>query len=323
MRSKMYQLETILQINIKTAPAPWITRFAPSPTGYLHLGHVLSMAFVFGISKAIGAKLLLRIEDHDKSRCRPEFESEIYQDLKWFGFDFDEQPQFQKKSNLRQSDRIERYESYLAILEAKNLVYACDCSRAKIHQTLMAQNVGVKDELFYPGSCRGRARPEFSSDFGLRFITPNRDVCFWDGLHGMTIQNPQKQCGDFLIKDRHGNFTYQFAVVVDDLDQGVNLIIRGDDILHASGRQIVLAETLGRTVPIQFLHHPLLTDESGKKLGKRFFSEAVAKRRANGERPEDLLASALFLAGVTKNQEPIKTSELKDLFTLGTNHGPS
>jgi glutamyl-Q tRNA(Asp) synthetase len=282
------------------------------------------MAFVFGIGKAIGAKILLRIEDHDKSRCRPEYETEIYQDLKWFGFEFDDQPHFQKKSALRQSDRIESYENYLAALEAKNLVYACDCSRAKIHQTVSAQHIATEsDELYYPGSCRSRIRSEFSSNFGLRFLTPNKDICFWDGVHGKTVQNPQKQCGDFLIKDRNGNFTYQFAVVADDLDQGVNLIIRGDDLLHASGRQMVLAEALGRTAPIQFLHHPLLTDESGKKLGKRFFSEAVAKRRANGERPEDLLASALFLAGVTKNQDPIKTAELKDLFTVGTRHGPS
>ena len=314
-------METILLINIAPRQTPWITRFAPSPTGYLHLGHILSMAFVYGISRATGAKLLLRLEDHDQSRCRREFESAIYEDMAWFGFTFDKQPRPQQKSALRQSDRLDRYESVIAELEQRQLVYRCDCSRAKIQQALKEQNNVRTDELFYPGTCRHRKAAEFVSEYGIRFLTASKDITFSDGIHGEKTQNPQQQCGDFLLKDRHGNFTYQFAVVVDDMDQGVNLIIRGDDLLHASGRQILLAETLGRSEQIQFVHHPLLTDDSGKKLGKRFFSEAVAKRRANGEKPEDLLGNALFLAGVTSKQEPMQPSDLQHLFTLGAAHG--
>ncbi len=317
---KNHETKTVVLINITPRNTPWITRFAPSPTGYLHLGHILSMAFVYGISRAIGAKLLLRIEDHDQSRCRLEFEAAIYEDLAWFGFEFDEQPVFQKKSHLRQSDRLDRYESLLASLTEQQLVYPCDCSRAKIQQALKDQNASSGDELFYPGTCRHRARSEFQGDFGRRFLAANKDIHFFDGMHGQKTQNPHQQCGDFLLKDRHGNFTYQFAVVVDDMDQGINLIIRGDDLLHASGRQIMLAEALGRTAPIQFTHHPLLTDESGKKLGKRFFSEAVAKRRANGERPEDLLGQALVLSGLVTTQTPVQPSELIQLFTVRTDH---
>ncbi len=308
-------------INIAPHQSPLITRFAPSPTGYLHLGHILSMAFVYGISKATGAKLLLRIEDHDQSRCRREFEAAIYEDLAWFGFNFDEQPTLTDKSPLRQSDRIERYKNVLSDLEYRQLVFRCDCSRAKIQQASKVEDSARSDELFYPGTCLHRHSSEFSKDFGIRFLPTSKDITFFDGIHGERTQNPAKQCGGFLLKDRLGNFTYQFAVVVDDMDQGINLIIRGNDLLHASGRQIMLAEALGRTTPIQFVHHPLLTDESGKKLGKRFFSEAVAKRRADGERAEDLLGHALFLAGLMQRQAPIQPSDLKHLFTLGTEHG--
>jgi len=314
------KIGTDLRIKIRPNKASWVSRFAPSPTGYLHLGHILSMSFVYGISKALGATLLLRIENHDQSRCRPDFEKAIYEDLAWFGFVFDEKPQFQIPSQLRQSDRLERYESLLSGLMDRNLVYPCDCSRAKIQESLNKQGAPTRDELFYPGTCRHRPRSEFTSTFGLRVATAGNEVHFTDGIHGKKMQIPRQQCGDFLVKDRHGNFTYQFAVVADDMDQGVNLIIRGDDLLHASGRQIWLADVLGKTTPIQFIHHPLLTDDSGKKLGKRFFSEAVAKRRSNGERPEDLLGSALFLAGVTQNQMSIQPSDLEHLFKSRIEH---
>lgn len=308
-------------VTIKRDNAPLITRFAPSPTGFLHLGHILSVAFVYGISRATGATLLLRLEDHDQTRCRPEFETSIYDDLAWFGFQFDDKPEFNKKSHLRQSDRLERYEGLLAYLANKNLVYPCDCSRAKIQQTLKDQNTDGGDELYYPGTCRHRARSEFKDKFGIRMVLANKEIPFEDGIHSQVTQNPQQQCGDVLLKDRNGNFTYQFAVVADDMDQGVNLVIRGDDLLHASGRQIMIAAALGRTSPLQFIHHPLLTDASGKKLGKRFFSEAVAKRRANGERPEDLLGQALFLAGLFPVQRPVQPAELVQCFTIAAQTG--
>jgi len=307
-----------LFINVASPPSPWVTRFAPSPTGYLHLGHILSMAFVYGISNALGAKLLLRIEDHDQGRSRPGFEKAIFEDLAWFGFQFDEEPLFQTQSLLRQSDQLDRYEYLLSQLEGKNLIYPCDCSRAKIHQVMREQPIADSFELRYPGTCRNRRPTEFHRNFGKRFIVNSNDVRFNDAIHGEQIQSPHQQCGDFLVRDRHGHFTYQFAVVADDLDQGVNLIIRGNDLLHATGRQIMLGEALDRTTPIQFIHHPLLTDESGKKLGKRFFSEAVAKRRANGERPEDLLGEALFLAGISRSQVSLQPAELKDIFTIRT-----
>ena len=279
------------------------------------------MAFVYGISRAAGATLLLRLEDHDQTRCRPEFETSIYEDLAWFGFHFDDRPEFKKKSHLRQSDRLARYENLLAILAEKKLVYPCDCSRAKIQQAIKNQNTGGGDELCYPRTCRLRARSEFKDEFGIRLLLADREIHFEDGIHGKVTQNPQRQCGDILIKDRNGNFTYQFAVVVDDMDQGVNLVIRGDDLLHASGRQIMIAAALGRSSPLQFIHHPLLTDASGKKLGKRFFSEAVAKRRANGEQPEDLLGQALFLAGLIPALRPVQPAELVQCFTIAAQTG--
>lgn len=309
-----------MNIDLQKSSEPLITRFAPSPTGYLHLGHIVSMAFVYGIARAAQAKLLLRIEDHDRGRCRPAYEQAILDDLKWLGFIFDEQPQAGSVSHLRQSDRTSRYQELCDQLLMQQAAYRCTCTRSQIQKTMLATATLTDDlpaeELFYSGTCRTKRIEASTKDFGIRLIAPVTTFSFTDGLKGRQTQNPGEQCGDFLIKDRHGNYTYQFGVAVDDYDQQVNLIIRGEDLLAATGRQIFTGGLLGRTTPAQFIHHPLITDESGKKLSKRFFSEAVAKKRSEGLSAQALLGQALFHVGLLEKERPIDSSELSSLFQI-------
>jgi glutamyl-tRNA synthetase/glutamyl-Q tRNA(Asp) synthetase len=147
----------------------------------------------------------------------------------------------------------------------------------------------------------------------LRAELPAERVAFADLILGPQVQVPAQQCGDVLLQDRNGHLTYQLAVVLDDLDQGIDLVVRGQDLTASTGRQIQLARLLGRTRDATFAHHPLLTDDAGKKLGKRFLSEAVAKRRAAGERGEDVLGEALWRAGLLPAARPVSAAELPEL----------
>ncbi len=278
-----------------------MTRFAPSPTGFLHLGHVASAAFVFGIGRAIGARILLRIEDHDRGRSRAEFEDAARRDLAWLGFEAD--------ATSRQSDDWGYYEAELERLGKTAHVYACDCTRKRIQEG----GGGDGGELRYDGRCRARHLP-YAAGVGLRVVTPAGVQSFVDGRLGELSQDPARQCGDLLLKDRDGNYTYQFAVTADDRREGVNLVVRGQDLTASTGRQIWLGQVLGRTEAARFYHHPLIKDPSGQKLGKRFFSESVASRRERGERPEDLLGEALEAVGVLAAVRPVTARELPALF---------
>lgn len=287
-----------------------ITRFAPSPTGYLHLGHVAAAACAFGLGRHLGADVLLRIEDHDRSRARPEYEQAIFMDLGWLGFvPRNAEFRFGVPSRFRQSDNDTAYAHALEVLKASHQVYACDCSRKQI-----ADEGDFGGELRYLGRCRDRDLPLDAPGAGLRVALPDEVMTFDDLILGQNTQAPARQCGDLLLRDRLGQWTYQFAVTVDDLDQGVDLVIRGQDLTESTGRQIWLGRALGRTRDARFAHHPLVRDPDGKKLGKRFFSEAVAKRRAAGERPEDVLGEALAALGVIPTARAVAPDELAPLF---------
>ncbi len=285
-----------------------ITRFAPSPTGYLHLGHVLSMAFVFGVGHIVGAKTLLRIEDHDRQRCRPEYEKAILDDMAWLGFIPDNWEEFtqRKVTPYRQSDRLERYKQALDQLQ-KHL-YCCSCSRKEITASGIALVTAAR-ELYYPGTCRDK----ILSKGGIRLRTESRLYQWNDLIVGLRQQNPAEQCGDILLQDQLGNYTYNFAVVVDDIDHGINLIVRGDDLLHCTARQMMLAEMLGSIHKPIIAHHGLLIDSSGKKLSKRFLSEGVIQRRLQGDLAPNVLGDALYMAGLIPKTRPVSASEVPDL----------
>jgi glutamyl-tRNA synthetase/glutamyl-Q tRNA(Asp) synthetase len=189
-----------------------LTRYAPAPTGWLHLGHVLNAEYVW----TSGADVLLRIEDHDRERCRPEYEAGILADLEWLGY----RPDF---PIVRQSERDAIYREAVAVLAAQGLVYACDCTRREIEAR---QKDTETTELRYSGRCRDRGLP-VADGAGWRVRMDPGVERFADGILGPQEQDPSKQCGDVLIRDRLGNWTYQFGAAVDDFRQGIDLVIRG------------------------------------------------------------------------------------------------
>ncbi len=310
-----------------------VTRFAPSPTGFLHIGHVASAIYVWGMAARFGASVILRIEDHDQSRCRPEYERAIFDDLCWLGFVPQNTEIFAgHPSTFRQSDSGSDYQEALSHLLATQKIYACTCSRKdiqKAHERLLADghlaigsfphgDVSADSELRYPGTCRDRGLPLDSKNAAIRIATPDLDIPFHDLSRGFQVQNPWRQCGDLVVRDRHGQWTYQFAVTVDDIRHGITHVIRGADILSSTGRQILLGSWLERKNAPIFFHHPLITDESGRKLGKRFFSEAIGKRRAQGDAPERILGEAAYLVGLIPRNIP---TSLRDLLALISGEG--
>lgn len=289
-----------------------VSRFAPSPTGYLHLGHLVNAIYVWGVTRALGGAAILRLEDHDRGRCRPEYEAAILEDLAWLGLPPDRglPAEFRGgETPYRQSDRGARYAELLEGLAARGLVYTCRCSRREVLERTGPQ----KGELCYDGHCRDRGYDPGSAA-GVRMRLDTGAVAFDDVLAGRMSQDPSRQCGDMLLRDRHGNWTYQFAVVVDDWDQGVNLVIRGEDLLESTGRQILLGGRLGRETPPFFLHHPLITDTRGQKLSKRDFSRGLRDYRAEGWTPERVLGAAAMRVGLGIRGDSLEAGEIPGLF---------
>ncbi len=291
-------------------PRP-LTRFAPSPTGYLHLGHVANAIHVWGVAQALNGRVLLRLEDHDRGRCRLGYEIAILEDLEWLGLEPDLGPvaEFQGgRSPFRQSDNDVRYVSALQRLGAKFRVYACDCSRKDI-----AGDSDVPDqETRYPGYCRDR-NLAMQKGQGIRVALESASEQFTDLLLGEQQQDPYAQCGDMLLKDRLGNWTYQFAVTVDDAEQNIDLVIRGQDLLASTGRQIRLARMLGRSTPPAYMHHGLIRHESGAKLSKSNRDTGVRDLRAAGMSPGRVLGTAAHLTGLIDVPRELSVRDLGNL----------
>ena len=280
-------------------PEPLKTRIAPSPTGHLHLGHALHIIYVLGIAKKLGATVAFRLEDHDRERCRPEFETSILEDLEWLGVPV-------PTELWRQSERSHVYQSHLEKLINSDLVYACRCSRKDI-QASTGQEAG---ELTYPGTCRQKNYPLDHPDSAIRLKLDQKPISdsyaqeqlnppFIDLLGDKTMGLPTQRVGDVVIKDRRGNWTYQFTVVIDDLEQGINLIIRGQDLLTSTVTQIAMRNLLAQHPPTPiFVHHPLILGEDGQKLAKRKSSEAISYMRRMGLSADDVKSLAAFAGGL-------------------------
>lgn len=287
-----------------------ISRFAPAPTGLLHLGHVVNAVYVWGVVRACGGRVLLRIEDHDRARSRSAFESKILDDLEWLGFMSDDAP-------VRQSDREDIYVHALDALRRKRLVYACGCSRAQIAAATrdIPSDLGatnVTDELWYPGTCRERGgADEFGA--GVRIQLEPSTETFLDLRHGLQAQRPFEQCGDLLARDRDGNWTYQFAAAVDDYAQGITLVIRGDDLLASTGRQIQVARLLGRAEPPRFLHHALVMKSATQKLSKSDRDTGIRGLRARGWSPPRVIGHACFLAGLCAAPRDVAADDVSSM----------
>lgn len=270
-------------------PGPVVTRFAPSPTGALHLGHVAHLAWVWAVAAVTGARILVRMEDHDRSRCRPEFERAILDDLAWLGFVPDPESLDSlagHPSPWRQSDHPERYQAAFDALQRRGLLYGCTCTRGDLPPP------DDDGERRYPGTCRGQP-VERPGRHVVRVQLPDAPTEVSDLLLGPLRQHPAREHGDPVIRDAQGQWTYQLCVVVDDMHDAVNLVVRGDDLRSSTGRQWLLARLLGRQHPFVTVHHPLLLADDGRKLSKRDGSLAVRAMRAAGMAAEGVVAMAV------------------------------
>jgi glutamyl-tRNA synthetase/glutamyl-Q tRNA(Asp) synthetase len=252
---------------------------------------VVNAVWVWDTARRLGGKVLLRIEDHDRSRCRPAYEQALLEDLEWLGLEADIAPiaSFRTgRSEYRQSDCGQQYEAALQRLRGAGLAYVCECSRKDIAAEVPDR---FNEEMRYPGTCRGKGL-EPAPGRGWRVVMDDGTEAFDDLRLGVQRQSPAWQCGDLLVRDRLGNWTYQFAVTVDDLRHGVDLVIRGEDLLTSTGRQIRLARLLGRAEAPSFLHHPLILKPSGEKLSKASGDTGIRELRAAGVTAAEVLVRA-------------------------------
>jgi len=269
-----------------------LTRFAPAPTGFLHLGHVLNAHHVWAAARRHGAQVLLRIEDHDRERCRPEYERAILDDLDWLGFAPDVYPTQEFRDGRCESRQSERHAVYLEAAEMlinRGLVYGCTCTRRDIAAAPGAEGDA---ELRYPGTCRARGIPPGEGIAWRLRLEPGEEH-FTDLWTGPQTQSPAEQCGDVAIRDRKGNWTYQFVASVDDFRQGIDLVVRGRDLLPSTGRQIRIARLLGRDTPATFGHHELIMKSPTQKLSKSDGDTGVRDLRASGWNREQVLEAAI------------------------------
>lgn len=291
---------------------PGIIRFAPSPTGFLHEGHLLSALYVWAAALKWNLKIHLRIEDHDQGRARKEYIDGIREDLAWLGFKYD--------SESIQSSHFNFFQNVLDKLTAKGFVYPCTCSRKQLQSENPISETG---EVIYQGKCRhviasGVQRSEAiqgSEPHSLRIVIPDKVINWHDERLGDFSENPKQQCGDFPIRDRDGFWTYQFAVCVDDLTEGITHIVRGEDIRNSTARQIALSQLISDTcqgdLPIPaytrplYLHHPLIVDSSGKKLSKREHAYSLRQDKDAGKTAQEILGQILYKAGFLGNNTPI------------------
>jgi glutamyl/glutaminyl-tRNA synthetase len=266
--------------------AATLTRFAPAPTGYLHLGHVANAVWTWRLAAGAGARVLLRIEDHDRQRCRPEYDAAQLEDLDWLGFRPDLGP-------IRQSDAdaLSAYDEAAARLRIEGRVYGCDCSRA----TFAAWTSAHGRPWSGPG-CPGGCRKRQLDGPVLRVALDGGGEAWMDLLVG-PCRGEVARTGDLPIRDRHGNWTYGFCVVVDDFRQGVDLVIRGRDLLEATPDQIRLGRLLGRETAPTFAHHALVRRPDGRKLSKSAGDTAVREFRAAGGSATSVIAMAASATG--------------------------
>ena len=254
-----------------------VTRFAPSPTGPLHLGHAYTALF----AAERGDRFLLRIEDIDQTRCRPAYEAAIYDDLHWLGLTWE-------APVLRQSTRADAYRQVLDLLSQKGLTYHCTCTRGDIRAALSAPQ--GPDGPIYPGTCRDKGHSHGAVRLNIAKATEGLpDLGFVEKSQSQRF-NPRQlieTVGDVVLSRRDVGTAYHLAVVVDDAFQGVSLVTRGEDLFAATPLQVTLQHLLGLPTP-DYHHHRLIRDDQGKRLAKRDDARALAKYRAEGATPADI-----------------------------------
>jgi glutamyl-Q tRNA(Asp) synthetase len=289
-----------------------VTRFAPSPTGYLHIGH--AFAAITAHDAAQGGRFLVRIEDIDQTRCRPEFEAAIFEDMAWLGLDWE-------RPVLRQSDRFDAYRIALAKLEARHLLYPCFCTRAEIAAEVMRASEAPHgpEGPIYPGTCRQwsdderKARIASGAPYALRLDVAKAagrmlELTFEErgngphGEHGRIAVDPLL-FGDIVLARKDTPASYQLSVVVDDAFRGVTLVTRGNDLFAATYIQRLLQALLDFPEPA-YAHHKLILDAEGKKFSKRDQSVTLRDLRAQGVTPQAIRRQLGFSASGSSHSSP-------------------
>jgi glutamyl-tRNA synthetase len=283
-------------------------RFAPSPTGDLHAGSARTALVAWLAARRDGGSFVLRIEDLDRPRVVAGAEERIMQDLRWLGLDWDEL--------YRQSDRLRLYDTALHKLQERAALFPCFCTRADVLRAASAPHAGEGGPP-YPGTCRGLSPAEAGRLEGqgrrpsLRFRAPDRELCFEDALHGLVC----RRSDDFVVRRADGLHAYQLAVVVDDIEMAVEEVIRGDDLLDSTPRQLLLYEALGAKPP-RFAHVPLALGPDGQRLGKRHGSVTIRAMREAGCSAAQLVGRLAATLGLCEPGAEVQPQDLLPAFAF-------
>ena len=277
-------------------------RFAPSPSGRMHLGNVFSALLAWLSARAVDEEFVLRIEDLDPARCRPEYIALLRDDLQWIGLDWDREMPMQSTRTAVYAEAFDR-------LNAQGLLYPCFCTRNELHA---ASAPHASDGTpVYAGTCRTLTREQIAAQTrkpAWRIRVPNEAIRYSDGVYGEISQNLLADCGDFILRRSDGVYAYQLAVVCDDALGGISQVVRGRDLLLSTPRQLWLFETLGYAAP-QYYHVPLLVAPDGHRLSKRERDLDLSSLRARCT-PEKLIGNLAFLAGLLPEPTECTAQEL-------------
>ena len=281
-------------------------RYAPSPSGRMHLGNLMCCLLAWLSAKSKGGQVLLRIEDLDAVRCPRVYADAIQDDLAWLGLAADG-----PTPTVYQSERSEIYQQYYDILLKKGLIYPCFCSRSQLHDASAPHR--SDGQVVYAGTCRGLsdaevARRSLTRAPAFRVRVPDEEIAFTDGHLGRYAENLARDCGDFYLRRADGVFAYQLAVVVDDALMGVTEVVRGSDLLSSTPRQLWLYRELGLTAP-QFYHLPLLLAPDGRRLSKRDGDQSLENLRARYT-PQEIIGKLAYVCGLQDTPAPASPQEL-------------
>ena len=290
-----------------------VGRFAPTPSGRMHLGNVFSALMAWASVRSQNGSLILRVEDLDIRAHNPQYTSLLLDDLQWLGLTWDKGPYYQSK-------RTELYQEALSDLRQQGLLYPCFCSRADLHA---AQAPHASDGTYvYAGTCRNLSQSEREELAkhkipATRIHVPNKIYAFEDKVYGSTSQNLAESCGDFIVQRADGVFAYQLAVVVDDADMGITEVVRGSDLLSSTPRQLHLQDVLGLSHPT-YAHLPLLVAPDGRRLSKRNHDLDLGVLRSQGKTPEEILGFLAYCVGLTEENEPLSAVQIANRFSWET-----
>ncbi len=294
-----------------------VGRYAPSPSGRMHLGNLCCCLLAWLSAKSKGGKVVLRIEDLDTARCPRKFAELLQQDLAWLGLSADEGGDMGGPDGpYYQSDRSAIYQQFYDVLWKKGLVYPCFCSRSQLHAADAPHR--SDGQVVYAGTCRNLTLEEAAEKAlrrppAWRVRVPDETIGFTDGHLGYYEENLARDCGDFYLRRADGVFAYQLAVVVDDALMGVTEVVRGADLLSSTPRQLWLYRTLGLNAP-EFIHMPLLLAPDGRRLSKRDGDESLENLQAKYT-PEEIIGRLAYACGLQKAPDPRTPAELADGFS--------